>query len=122
VPAQEPSPRQLAAAASRSIEINPDNAAESRRVARTPTLNEGFTMKTSEAEFRRVVRHEAGHTLGFDHEHMRSEIVGRIDRARAIAYFDRFAGWTGEEVDELTPAPTPVLPRTVHWHSTRSVV
>ena len=39
-----------------------------------PTLNlEGFTMRTREAEFRRVVRHEAGHTLGFDHEHMRSE-------------------------------------------------
>src|SRR5689334_1319983 len=43
-----------------------------------PTLNlEGFTMKTSEAEFKRVVRHEAGHTLGFDHEHMREELVKR---------------------------------------------
>ena len=41
-----------------------------------PTLNlEGFTMKTAESEFRRVVRHEAGHTLGFDHEHMRAAIV-----------------------------------------------
>ena len=41
-----------------------------------PTLNlEGFTMRTTDAEFRRVVRHEAGHTLGFDHEHMRSDIV-----------------------------------------------
>ena len=46
-----------------------------------PTLNlEGFTMRTSDAEFRRVVRHEAGHTLGFEHEHMRSDIVSRIDR------------------------------------------
>jgi hypothetical protein len=73
-----------------------------------PTLNlEGFTMRTSEAEFRRVVRHEAGHTLGFDHEHMRSEIVGRIDRAKAIAYFDRTDGWTEAEVEEqvLTPLP-----------------
>jgi hypothetical protein len=73
-----------------------------------PTLNlEGFTTRTSEAEFRRVVRHEAGHTLGFDHEHMRSEIVKRIDRAKAIAYFDRTEGWTEEEVDEqvLTPLP-----------------
>jgi CHAT domain len=71
-----------------------------------PTLNlEGFTARTSEAEFRRVVRHEAGHTLGFDHEHMRSDIVRRIDRARAIAYFDRTNGWTPEEVEEqvLTP-------------------
>jgi hypothetical protein len=71
-----------------------------------PTLNlEGFTMRTSDAEFRRVVRHEAGHTLGFDHEHMRSDIVKRIDRAKAIAHFDRTDGWTPEEVEEqvLTP-------------------
>lgn len=41
-----------------------------------PTLNpEGFTMDTTESEFRRVVRHEAGHSLGFVHEHMRSEFV-----------------------------------------------
>jgi len=73
-----------------------------------PTLNlEGFTMRTSEAEFRRVVRHEAGHTLGFDHEHMRSQIVSRIDRTKAIAYFDRTDGWTEEEVEEqvLTALP-----------------
>ena len=71
-----------------------------------PTLNlDGFTARTSDAEFRRVVRHEAGHTLGFEHEHMRSAIVKRIDRAKAIAYFDRTEGWTPEEVDEqvLTP-------------------
>src|SRR5687768_9523617 len=36
-----------------------------------PTLNlEGFTMRKPESEFRRLVRHEAGHTLGFDHEHL----------------------------------------------------
>lgn len=71
-----------------------------------PTLNlEAFTMRTSEAEFRRVVRHEAGHTLGFEHEHMRSDIVNRISRAKAIAYFDRTEGWTEEEVEAqvLTP-------------------
>ena len=71
-----------------------------------PTLNlEGFTMRVSEAEFRRVVRHEAGHTLGFDHEHMRSEIVKGIDRAKAFAFFDKDQGWTKEEVEEqvLTP-------------------
>jgi CHAT domain-containing protein len=73
-----------------------------------PTLNlEGFTMRVSEAEFRRVVRHEAGHTLGFEHEHMRSDIVKRIDRERAIAFFDRTEGWTEQEVEEqvLTPLP-----------------
>jgi hypothetical protein len=71
-----------------------------------PTMNlEGFAMRTSEAEFRRVVRHEAGHTLGFDHEHMRSEIVKLIDRDKAIRFFDKDQGWTPEEVEEqvLTP-------------------
>ena len=71
-----------------------------------PTLNlDSFTMRTSEAEFRRVVRHEAGHTLGFDHEHMRGEIVKRIDRAKAYAFYDKDQGWTRKEVDEqvLTP-------------------
>jgi hypothetical protein len=71
-----------------------------------PTLNlEGFTMEVSEAQFRRVVRHEAGHTLGFEHEHMRRALVHKIDRAKAIAYFDRTQGWTPQEVDQqvLTP-------------------
>ena len=62
-------------------------------------------MRVSDAEFRRVVRHEAGHTLGFDHEHMRSDIVNRIDRKKAFAFFDRDQGWSREEVEEqvLTP-------------------
>ena len=71
-----------------------------------PTLNlQEFTMKTSEAEFRRVVRHEAGHTLGFDHEHMRSDIVKRIDRKKAFVFYDEDQGWSPEEVEEqvLTP-------------------
>jgi hypothetical protein len=36
---------------------------------------------------------------------MRGDLVARIDRAKAIAYFDRTEGWTPEEVDEqvLTP-------------------
>lgn len=71
-----------------------------------PTMNlEGFTMRTSEAEFKRVVRHEAGHTLGFDHEHMRSDIVKLIDPDKAISFFDKDQGWTPEEVKEqvLTP-------------------
>jgi len=71
-----------------------------------PTLNlDSFTMKVSEAEFRRVVRHEAGHTLGFEHEHMRSDIVKRIDRAKAFKYFDRTEGWSKKDVElqVLTP-------------------
>jgi hypothetical protein len=71
-----------------------------------PTMNlEGFTMNVSESEFHRVVRHEAGHTLGFEHEHMRSDLVRRIDRAKAIAFYDKDQGWTPTEVDAqvLTP-------------------
>jgi hypothetical protein len=71
-----------------------------------PTMNlEGFTMRTSDAEFRRVVRHETGHTLGFEHEHMRGDIVRRIDRKKAIAFYDKDQGWTPDEVKEqvLTP-------------------
>jgi hypothetical protein len=74
-----------------------------------PTFNlEGFTMRTPESEFRRVVRHEAGHTLGFDHEHMRAALIRRIDRRKAIAYFDRTEGWTEEETiaQVLTPLAT----------------
>ncbi|MDY6945020.1 MAG: M12 family metallopeptidase [Pseudomonadota bacterium] len=74
-----------------------------------PTLNlEGFTMDVSEAEFKRVVRHEAGHTLGFEHEHMRKELVKRIDRNKAVRYFDLMQGWTARETMEqvLTPLST----------------
>jgi hypothetical protein len=71
-----------------------------------PTLNlEAFTMKTSEREFTRVVRHEAGHTLGFPHEHMRRELVDLIDREAAIRSFMKSQGWSRQEVinQVLTP-------------------
>ena len=75
-------------------------------VANQPTMNlEGFTMRTPEAEFHRVVRHETGHTLGCPHEHMRRELVNQIDRAKAIKYFKLTQGWSEEEViaQVLTP-------------------
>ncbi len=71
-----------------------------------PTMNlESFTMKTEDSEFHRVVRHETGHTLGFEHEHMRKALVARIDREKAYKYFDRTQGWSRKEVDQqvLTP-------------------
>ncbi len=71
-----------------------------------PTMNlEGFTMRTPESEFVRVVRHETGHTLGFPHEHMRRELVARIDPARAYRYFAQTQGWSRQDVDDqvLTP-------------------
>jgi hypothetical protein len=71
-----------------------------------PTMNlESFTAKTSETEYRRVVRHEFGHTLGFPHEHMRSQLVARLDRQKTIKYFRQTQGWTANEVEQqvLTP-------------------
>ncbi|MBV9392323.1 MAG: peptidase M12 [Verrucomicrobia bacterium] len=77
-----------------------------------PTMNlEGFTMRTLESEFHRVVRHETGHTMGFPHEHMRQELVDKIDPEKAIEFFGRTQGWSPEEVREqvLTPIETSSL-------------
>ena len=82
-----------------------------------PTLNlEGFTMNVSEAEFHRVVRHETGHTLGFPHEHMRRELVQKIDERKAIDYFGATQGWSPEEVRQqvLTPIEESSIRGTVH--------
>jgi len=82
-----------------------------------PTMNlEGFTMNVSESEFRRVVRHETGHTLGCPHEHMRKELVDKIDREKAIAYFGATQGWSEQEVEAqvLTPIEASSLWGTTH--------
>ena len=58
-----------------------------------PTMNlQDFSMTTLDSEFFRVVRHETGHTLGFPHEHMLAGIISRIDRDKAIAYFEETQG------------------------------
>lgn len=66
---------------------------------------ESFTMNTPESEFHRVVRHETGHTLGFPHEHMRRQLVAKIDPKKAIKYFGDSQGWSPQEVRQqvLTP-------------------
>lgn len=77
-----------------------------------PTMNlQGFTESTSEAEYRRVVRHETGHTLSFPHEHLRRTFVDRIDRQRAYAYFWEWQRWSPSEVDNnvLTPVEESAL-------------
>jgi Hemopexin/Astacin (Peptidase family M12A) len=74
--------------------------------AEQPTMNlDSFTMNTPDSEFYRVVRHETGHTLGFPHEHMRSDIINRIDQNKAIAHFGQTQGWSKQEVIDqvLTP-------------------
>jgi hypothetical protein len=71
-----------------------------------PTMNlQDFSMSTPESEYKRVVRHETGHTLGFPHEHMRTQLVARIDRTKAYAYFLETQGWSKAVVDAqvLTP-------------------
>lgn len=65
------------------------------------TMNlQGFSMNTPESEYRRVVRHELGHTLGFPHEHMRQALVDRIDPEKAYEYFLRTQGWDRQMVDQ----------------------
>lgn len=71
-----------------------------------PTMNlEAFSLGTSESEYHRVVRHEAGHTLGFPHEHMRRQLVALIDPTKAYDYFFRQYQWDRATVDQqvLTP-------------------
>jgi hypothetical protein len=82
-----------------------------------PTMNlESFSMTTPESEFHRVVRHETGHTLGFPHEHMRRELVNKIDPNKAIQYFGATQGWTPDEVRQqvLTPIEDASLLGTAH--------
>ncbi|MFD0697961.1 hypothetical protein ACFQZT_28200 [Paenibacillus sp. GCM10027628] len=80
------------------------------------TMNlQGFSMNTPESEFRRVVRHETGHTLGFPHEHLRAEIVNLIDPEKAIAYFKETYNWPPEKTkgQVLTPLDPNLLSETV---------
>lgn len=70
------------------------------------TMNlDSFTMQTPDSEFYRVVRHEAGHTLGCPHEHMRRELVERIDPQKAFDYFKASEGWSEEEVRQQVLMP-----------------
>lgn len=71
-----------------------------------PTMNlQGFTEYTSDAEYRRVVRHETGHTLGCPHEHMRREVIQLLDKEKTIEYFRQTQGWSRQTTIQqvLTP-------------------
>ena len=77
-----------------------------------PTMNlQQFTMNTPESEYKRVVRHETGHTLGFPHEHMRAALVARIDPKKAYPYFLATQGWNKAMVD--AQVLTPLDPSTI---------
>ena len=89
-----------------------------------PTMNlEAFTINTPIPEFHRVVRHETGHTLGFPHEHMRREIIKRLDREKVIAEFMRTQGWSQQEVIDqiLTPLEEASIIRT-DWADQTSIM
>lgn len=76
------------------------------------TMNlEGFTMQTPDSEFYRVVRHETGHTLGFPHEHMRKELVEKIDHEKAIKYYHEATGWSPQQI--IQQVLTPLDPATL---------
>ena len=66
---------------------------------------QGFTMNTPVSERRRVITHEAGHTCGFPHEHMRKDIIARLDYNKTIDYFKRTQGWSATTTQQqvLTP-------------------
>jgi hypothetical protein len=81
---------------------------------------QGFSASTPESEYKRVVRHEFGHTLGFPHEHLRAEIIQRLDKAKTIAYFQRTQGWSAQVTTQqvLTPLNEASLIATDHADTT----
>ena len=71
-----------------------------------PTMNlQGFTDSTPDATFRRVVRHETGHTNGFPHEHLRAELIALLDEEKTYRYFEQTQGWSRSvtRANVLTP-------------------
>jgi hypothetical protein len=74
--------------------------------ANQATMNlDSFSLDTPDSEYSRVVPHEFGHAIGCPHEHLRSDIVGRIDAQKATAYYAVYYGWSAEMVQSnvLTP-------------------
>jgi hypothetical protein len=74
--------------------------------ANEPTMClQGFDGRKPDSEFLRVPTHEGLHTCGCPHEHMRRDLILRLDRARTIEYFRRTQGWSTQDVIQqvLTP-------------------
>jgi hypothetical protein len=72
-----------------------------------PTMNlHDFTLRTPEAEMRRVVRHQTGHTLGFRHRHLRRSLVERLVEGKAIDFYAATQGWNAEQTRARLLTPT----------------
>jgi serralysin len=65
-----------------------------------PTMNFGWLSPTlNDIEFRQVVLHEFGHTLGCIHEHERPDNGIPWDKPKVYAYYKENDDWSKEEVD-----------------------
>jgi hypothetical protein len=64
-----------------------------------PTMNlDSWSLSMPQSEWLRVPPHEAGHGRGFPHEHMRRELVDRLDEEKTVAYFWQFQRWNRQQV------------------------
>jgi len=71
-----------------------------------PTMTlQGVVTKSPDDIWSRVVPHEAGHSLGYIHEHLRAEFIRNIDPVKCVAYFQRTYGWSAQMTNQnvLTP-------------------
>lgn len=70
------------------------------------TMNlEGWTEHSADGACRRVVRHEAGHAIGMEHEHLRRELVALLNPISTIVYYRNAHGW-----DEATTRANVLTP------------
>jgi serralysin len=70
------------------------------------TMNlERITMRTPERERRRVIGHEAGHAIGWMHEHQRKEAIAKLNAQAVIRWGRETQGWSEAMVRQqiLTP-------------------
>lgn len=84
-----------------------------------PTMQLGWlSLDTNPVEVRRVVLHEFGHALGFEHEHRSPAARIPWDMEQVYDYYWRTNGWSREKVDGqvITPIDPSVLEYTEWDH------
>lgn len=84
-------------AASSSVDISTGNSIGGRNGI---SMNFGwFDEKTSEAEFKRTILHEFGHSLSLLHEHKNPASGIKWNYPKVYAYYMQTQNWTKEQVD-----------------------